>query len=94
MSGHGGNGRDRSSGGQRPGGGHRPPPPDATGGEARYLAELQDACATVVVHLLDGTTVSGVIVRFDADRIELAPARGPELVLRKSDVRYIVANEG
>jgi hypothetical protein len=67
----------------------RTPPDAATGREAQWFFRRRDEESTVTVHLGDGTSHSGVIEYYDRDLVKLVPPRGPGLLLRKSEIRYI-----
>jgi len=67
------------------------PPPDATGREGEYLAQLREARTRVAVQLLDGTVFHGVIEYYDRDMIKVnrPPGEGPNVFVRKKHVRYL-----
>jgi sRNA-binding regulator protein Hfq len=83
-----GNGGDRRESGTRPPG-RRPPPSDATGQEAQYLQTCQERAEAVTVHLLDGSTVCGVLTGYDAAVLEITTDSGASMVLRKEDVAML-----
>ncbi len=66
------------------------PPPDTTGEEAKFLAALCKSESTVTVHLNGGQTIEGLIERFDPSIVEVGTGDGNTVVLRKSDIRYII----
>jgi len=67
------------------------PPPDATGREGEYLAQLREARTPIAVQLLDGTVFRGVIEYYDRDMVKVnRPAgEGPNVFVRKKHVRYL-----
>jgi sRNA-binding regulator protein Hfq len=83
-----GNGGDHAAPGAR-----RAPPPESTGEEAEFLTAVQAAARRVRVHLRDGRVLCGVVEHFDRETIGLAADGGSALVLRKSDIRYVSAEE-
>lgn len=68
----------------------RTPPEESTGREASYLFRKREKAAPVVVKLQDGTEHRGVIEYFDRDVLKLVRPEGPGLLLRKTEIRYIV----
>jgi sRNA-binding regulator protein Hfq len=89
----GGRGRERSGGGRgnggRSGAGRRTPPPESTGAEANYLNKNKEARTPMVVSLVDGETVHGVIEYYDRDMIKINRDSGPNLFIRKANIRYM-----
>jgi len=71
----------------------RTPPEAATGREGDYFFRRRDEASTVTVHLGDGTSHRGVIEYYDRDLVKLVPPRGPGLLLRKSEIRYIADDD-
>ena len=69
------------------------PPPDATGAEAAYLAKNKDARTPMVVHLTDGEVVKGVIEYYDRDMVKINRSEGPNLFIRKRNIRYMFKDE-
>ncbi|HKQ61897.1 MAG TPA: hypothetical protein VJS92_11445 [Candidatus Polarisedimenticolaceae bacterium] len=69
--------------------GRRQPPPEVTGEESRYLAAIVERGAAVSLALRDGSTVAGRLLGFDRQTLRLVPADGGELVLRRSEVRWL-----
>lgn len=65
------------------------PPSESTGEELRFLHATKEARAQVVVHLTDGEEERGVIEYFDRDMIKLTRPDGPNIFIRKDDIRYI-----
>lgn len=81
-------------GGGRPHGGGRPParrmpPPDVTGAEANYLFKNKEARSRMVVRLMDGEEVRGVIEYYDRDMIKINRTDGPNVFIRKHNIRYM-----
>jgi sRNA-binding regulator protein Hfq len=69
------------------------PPPDATGAEADYLAKKKESRAPMVVHLTGGEMVRGVIEYYDRDMVKINRTEGPNLFIRKADIRYMHGDE-
>jgi len=69
----------------------RTPPPDVTGDEAAYLAQLREKRVPVAVELLDGTVFRGVIEYYDRDMIKVnrLDGAGPNVFIRKKHVRLL-----
>ena len=65
------------------------PPPDFTGAEAAYLFRNKEARAPMVVRLSDGEEVRGVIEYYDRDMVKINRTEGPNLFIRKSQIRYM-----
>ena len=82
---HEGRGRD----GVKPQHGRRVPAPEATGAEASYLSENKEARTPMVVTLLDGEVVRGIIEYYDLHMIKINRSGGPNLFIRKSNIRYM-----
>lgn len=82
---HDGRGRD----GAKPQHGRRLPAPETTGAEAGYLLENKEARTPMVVTLLDGEVVRGIIEYYDLHMIKLNRGGGPNLFIRKSNIRYM-----
>jgi host factor-I protein len=72
----------------------RAPPPDHTGAEARYLLELKDKKTPLVVCLNDGETVRGWIEYYDRDMVKINRHAGPNLFIRKIQIRYFYEDDG
>jgi len=77
-------------GGERSGPDRRTPPPDATGREAGYLARRKENRSELEFHLVSGETVCGVIEYYDREMIKVTRPAGPNLFIRKQEIRYIV----
>lgn len=82
-----GRGQDGGRGPQ--GAGRRAPPPESTGAEAAYLAKNKDTRTIMIVHLTDGEVVRGVIEYYDRDMVKINRVAGPNLFIRKSNIRYM-----
>lgn len=67
----------------------RTPPPDHTGEEARYLQELKDNKTPVVVVLSHGEEIHGWVEYYDREMIKVNRVAGPNLFVRKADIRYL-----
>ena len=67
----------------------RGPPPDFTGAEAAYLYRNKEARAPMVVRLADGEEVRGIIEYYDRDMVKVNRTEGPNLFIRKSQIRYM-----
>ena len=65
------------------------PPPEFTGAEAAYLFRNKEARAPMVVRLSDGEEVRGVIEYYDRDMVKINRTEGPNLFIRKSQIRYM-----
>ncbi len=79
----------RGNGGGRSGSRGRTPPPESTGAEANYLNKNKEARTPMVVALLDGEKIRGVIEYYDRDMIKINRDGGPNLFIRKTNIRYI-----
>ena len=89
----------RGSGGRRsPGGrgaesrmadGRRATPPESTGAEANYLFKNKEASTAMVLRLSDGDEVRGIIEYYDRDMIKINRTTGPNLFIRKDQIRYM-----
>lgn len=73
--------------------GRRTPPPESTGAEAEYLLGSKEAGTPMVVQLLDGETIRGVIEYFDRHMIKISRPEGPNLFIRKDQIRYLYEEE-
>jgi small nuclear ribonucleoprotein (snRNP)-like protein len=67
----------------------RGPPPEFTGAEAAYLNRNKEARTPMVVRLSDGEMVRGVIEYYDRDMVKINRTEGPNLFIRKSQIRYM-----
>ena len=67
----------------------RGPPPDFTGAEAAYLNRNKEARSPMVVRLADGEEVRGIIEYYDRDMVKINRTEGPNLFIRKSQIRYM-----
>ena len=74
--------------------GRRTQPPESTGAEANYLFKNKEARTPMVVCLLDGEEVRGVIEYYDRDMIKINRDRGPNVFIRKDQIRYIYKDAG
>jgi len=63
-------------------------PPPRTGLETKFYEEQQQSGASLVVTLIDGTTICGTIQEFDRDQITIEDSSGP-IVIRKTEIRYL-----
>ena len=79
----------RKAGGGRRAVERRVRPPDATGREVEFFRKRIESGSALVIHLTNGETVRGTIERFDREMITVARDGGPEVVLRKQEIRYI-----
>lgn len=78
---------DRSS---RSGGyGRRNPPPDETGAEARWYADLVRAGTPVEVTLVSGETHRGTVAEFDEQYLEIAPEDGAPVRIARGTIRHV-----
>ena len=82
-------GKRSRSGGRRPPATKRTPPPESTGKEAEYLAKTKEDRTPVAVMLLDGQLVEGVIEYYDRAMIKITVDSGPNLFIRKDQIRYL-----
>ncbi len=85
-----GHGGKQGRGGRPP---KRTPPPDDTGKEAEYLEKTKEGRVPVSVKLIDGQLVQGTIEYFDVAMIKITAADGPNLFLRKDQIRYMWETE-
>ena len=67
----------------------RGPPPEFTGAEAAYLHRNKEARSPMVVRLSDGEDVRGIIEYYDRDMVKINRTEGPNLFIRKSQIRYM-----
>ena len=65
------------------------PPPEFTGAEAAYLFRNKEARSPMVVRLADGEEVRGIIEYYDRDMVKINRTEGPNLFIRKSQIRYM-----
>jgi small nuclear ribonucleoprotein (snRNP)-like protein len=65
------------------------PPPEFTGAEAAYLFRNKEARSPMVVRLADGEDVRGIIEYYDRDMVKINRTEGPNLFIRKSQIRYM-----
>jgi host factor-I protein len=72
-----------------PRGDRRGPPVESTGAEAAYLSENKEARTPMVVCLADGEIVRGWIEYYDRDMVKINRTIGPNLFIRKSQIRYM-----
>lgn len=72
-----------------PGDDRRGPPPEFTGAEASYLHRNKEARSPMVVRLSDGEEVRGIIEYYDRDMVKINRTEGPNLFIRKSQIRYM-----
>jgi hypothetical protein len=63
-------------------------PPPRTGLETKFYEEQQQKGASLVVTLIDGTTISGTVQDFDRDQITIEASSGP-IVIRKTEILYL-----
>jgi phosphate acetyltransferase len=75
--------------GKPPASARRTPPPDATGKEARFIAEKKEARAELNVHMRDGECICGHIEYYDRAMVKIVPASGPTVFVRKEQIRLI-----
>jgi small nuclear ribonucleoprotein (snRNP)-like protein len=68
---------------------HRGPPPEFTGAEAAYLFRNKEERTPMVVRLSDGELVRGVIEYYDRDMVKINRTEGPNLFIRKTQIRYM-----
>ena len=83
------NGRYQRPGRGAPRPGRRELPQDHTGNEARHLERLKEARTPLVVVLTNGEKIQGVIEYFDREKIKINRSNGPNLFLRKSEIRTL-----
>ncbi len=81
--------QDSRGGGRPPHGGRRMPPPESTGAEAGYLYKNKESRTPMVVRLMDGEEVRGVIEYYDRDMIKINRTDGPNVFIRKRNIRYM-----
>ena len=67
----------------------RGPPPEFTGAEAAYLFRNKEARTPMVVRLSGGELVRGIIEYYDRDMVKINRTEGPNLFIRKSQIRYM-----
>jgi hypothetical protein len=67
----------------------RGPPPEFTGAEAAYLYRNKEARSPMVVRLADGEEVRGIIEYYDRDMVKINRTEGPNLFIRKAQIRYM-----
>lgn len=65
------------------------PPPEFTGAEAAYLFRNKEARSPMVVRLADGEEVRGIIEYYDRDMVKINRTEGPNLFIRKRQIRYM-----
>jgi hypothetical protein len=82
--GGGGGGGSSGSGGAR-----RSAPPESTGAEVNYLFKNKEARTAMVLRLEGGDEVRGIIEYYDRDMIKINRQSGPNLFIRKSQIRYM-----
>ena len=66
------------------------PPREATGEEARYLQQRFKAKLPLIVHMVSGEQHRGTVELFDREMVKVIRLNGPSVVVRKSDIRYMV----
>ena len=74
---------------RRSGSGRRSLPPAATGREALYLDEVKLARRPVTLFLADGSELRGTVEYFDRHMVKITRDEGPNLLVRKSDIRFV-----
>ncbi len=83
--------------GAKPGRGGKPPkrtpPPDDTGKELEYLEKTKTERVPVSLKLIDGQLVQGVIEYYDVAMIKITADDGPNLFVRKDQIRYLWETE-
>jgi small nuclear ribonucleoprotein (snRNP)-like protein len=65
------------------------PPPESTGSEAKFLHQQKEARTPMVVRLLGGEEIRGVIEYYDRDMIKINRSSGPNVFIRKDNIRYM-----
>jgi small nuclear ribonucleoprotein (snRNP)-like protein len=65
------------------------PPPEATGREARFIAEKKEEGGELRVHMRDGESFQGRIEYYDKEMIKIIPDSGPTVFIRKEQIRLI-----
>ena len=83
------NGKNRRPGRGGPPHERRALPPEFTGNEARHLEQLKKSKAPLVVELTNGERIEGVVEYFDREKIKINRSSGPNLFLRKSEIRFL-----
>ena len=64
-------------------------PADGTGAEVFYYLKQIHAKTEMLVTLLDGEELKGIIDWYDRDCLKLNRPRKPNLVIRKSAIKYL-----
>ena len=93
--------RERERGGRREGGAPDQPgprrkqiPPEQTHAEEFYYLKQMQAKTPVTVVMDDGERLDGWIEWYDKGCIQVHRSDGPNLLIYKSHIRYIVKQEG
>lgn len=73
----------------RPRDGRRKPPAEWTGAEEQYLEDSKARNVPMLFRLRDGGAVRGVIEHCDRETVKIQCGTGPQLLIRKSDIRYV-----
>jgi len=71
----------------------KPVPPEQTHAEEYYYVKQMQARTPVVVVLKDGETLHGTIEWYDKSCIKITRTKSPNLLLYKSNIKYIYKNE-
>jgi len=79
----------RNEGSRGPGGARRTAPPESTGAEVNYLFKNKEARTAMVLRLVGGDEIRGIIEYYDRDMIKINRSSGPNLFIRKSQIRYM-----
>ncbi len=66
------------------------PPRESTGEEATYLEHRHKAKLPLIVHMTSGEQHRGTVEAFDREMIKVTRFKGPSVVVRKSDIRFMV----
>ena len=71
----------------------RPIPPDQTNAENFYYVKQMQSKTPMVIALKDGEVIRGVIEWYDRSCLKLNRDTGPNLMLYKSNIKYMFKDE-
>jgi len=71
----------------------RPVPPDQTNAENFYYVKQMQSKTPMVITLKDGEVIKGVIEWYDRSCLKLNRDDGPNLMLYKSNIKYMFKDE-
>ncbi len=73
--------------------GKRRPPPEGTGAESEYFDDCVAAHRSLRLELRDGQVLVGRVGGHDRDLVHFQTASGPEVIVRKSEIRLLVESD-